>query len=482
MSGSQSRTPLVDAWERARARELRPMQIPGHKYRYRPDGQRLDGEGSIPGFALLAQLIGDDIALQGGMDDNALSGGFLPAAEQLWAAAVGATHARFLVGGSSQGNLGMVPAVVADGQRIAIDRSSHRSVLGGLVIAGAQPVWVQPTIHPEFGIPLGVDVSALSALDDLRGLLVTTPSYVGTLADTAALAHACHSRGFPLLVDQAWGAHLGFRPGAGAIGQGADASVTSVHKTLMGYSQTAVVTMHSDLIDLAALDRCLDLVATTSPSGTLLASIDATRAVLVEAGSTLWERVFSLADQMRAALRQEPGVVVLDEQELGQPCDPLKVTVWLPRTGAFGPAVAESLRAEGIGLEAADTDTLVLTISPADSADDVQAATSAVRAAIDANRATPRPPVPTEVWQVVPEVALTPRSAFMAPRRRLRLVDAVGEVSAEQFCPYPPGVPLLAPGERVTQEIVEAIASASRVGRVAYCSDPTTQTIEVVAS
>ena len=473
----EEQAPLLAAWQRARTRELRPMQIPGHKYRY------TRGEpGSAPGYAELAQLVGDDIALQGGIDDNALTGGFLPAAERLWASAVGATHARFLVGGSSQGNLGMVPAVAVDGQRIAIDRSSHRSVLGGLVISGAEPVWVQPIIHPEFGIPLGVAASGVSALRGVRGLLVTSPSYVGTLADTAALARASHDQGFVLLVDQAWGAHLGFLPSAGAIAQGADASVTSVHKTLLGYSQTAVVTLRSDLMDASALDRCLDLVGTTSPSGTLLASIDATRAVLVGAGSGLWERTFALADQMRAALRTEPGIVVLDERELGQPCDPLKVTLWLPRTGATGPAVAQRLREEGIGLEAADTDTLVLTISPADAAEHVQAATSAVRAAIDANRAEARRPVPTEVWQVIPEVVLSPRAAFMATRRRIPLVDAVGEVSAEQFCPYPPGVPLLAPGELVTEAIIEAIQSASTVGRVAYCSDPTTQSIEVVTS
>ncbi|MFM8352090.1 MAG: aminotransferase class I/II-fold pyridoxal phosphate-dependent enzyme [Actinomycetales bacterium] len=475
--------PLLAAWQRARARtgEFRPMQIPGHKYRYSRDEQT-----AAPGYALLTQIIGDDIALQGGVDDNALSGGFLPAAERCWASAVGATHARFLVGGSSQGNLGMVPAVAGDGQRIAIDRSSHRSVLGGLVIAGAEPVWIQPNIHPEFGIPMGVSVAAVAALSGVAGLLITTPSYVGTLADTAALAkashkEASHKQGFALLVDQAWGAHLGFLPGAGAIAQGADVSVTSVHKTLLGYSQTAVVTLRSDLLEASTLDRCLDLVGTTSPSGTLLASIDATRAVLQEEGPELWERVFALAEDMRAALRREAGIVVLDERELGQPFDPLKVTLWLPRTGATGPAVAARLREQGIGLEAADTDTLVLTISPADAPDHVRDATDAVRAAIDANRAAARSPVPTEVWQVVPEVVISPRAAFMAARRRMPLVDAVGEVSAEQFCPYPPGVPLLAPGERVTAEIIEAIRSASTVGRVAYCSDPTTQTIEVVS-
>ena len=451
------------------------MQIPGHKYRYSRDEHAV-----APGYALLAQLIGDDIALQGGVDDNALTGGFLPAAERCWASAVGATHARFLVGGSSQGNLGMVPAVAGEGQRIAIDRSSHRSVLGGLVIAGAEPVWVQPSIHPEFGIPMGVSVAAVAALPAVAGLLITTPSYVGTLADTAAVANASHDQGFALLVDQAWGAHLGFMAGAGAIAQGADASVTSVHKTLLGYSQTAVVTLRSDHLEVSTLDRCLDLVGTTSPSGTLLASIDATRAVLQEEGPELWERVFALADDMRSVLRREPGVVVLDERELGQPFDPLKVTLWLPRTGATGPAVAARLREQGIGLEAADTDTLVLTISPADTAEYVRDATDAVRAAIDANRAAARSPVPTEVWQVVPEVVVSPRVAFAAARRRMPLVDAVGEVSAEQFCPYPPGVPLLAPGERVTAQIIEAIRSASIVGRVAYCSDPTTQTIEVV--
>ncbi len=479
VDGDQPQAPLLAAWQRARIRaqqgELAPMQIPGHKYRY-----MRNASSAAPGYALLVDLVGDDIALQGGVDDNAMSGGYLPAAEQCWSAAVGADHARFLVGGSSQGNLGMVPAVASAGQRIAIDRSSHRSVLGGLVISGADPVWVQPRIHPEFGIPMGVPAAAVDELPEVAGLLVTTPSYVGTMSDVRALAKVSHGLGFALLVDQAWGAHLGFVPDAGAMAQGADVSVTSVHKTLLGYSQTAVVTLRSGLLSAPTLDRCLDLVGTTSPSGTLLASIDATRVALHQGGADLWERVFSLADDMRAVLRRESGVVVLDERELGQPFDPLKVTIWLPRTGATGPAVAAQLREHGIGVEAADTDTLVLTISPADTAGHVKTATDALRAAIDANRTAPRSPVPTQVWQVVPEVVLSPRTAFMAQRRRVRLVDAVGEISAEQFCPYPPGVPLLAPGERVTGAIIESIRSATTVGRVAYCSDPTTQTIEVV--
>jgi lysine decarboxylase len=472
--------PLVDAWLRARSRGLQPLQIPGHKYRYSPDAP-----GTAPGYAILAELVGADIALQGGLDDNAMSGGYLIAAERLWAQAVHATHARFLVGGSSQGNLGMVAAVASMGNAaevIAVDRSSHRSVLGGLIIGGAEPVWVQPKVHTEFGIPLGLDPADVADLPPVNALVVTSPAYVGTLSDLAGLAAACHARAFPLLADQAWGAHLGFLPGSGAIAQGADISVTSVHKALLGYSQTAVVTMCSDLVEPERLDRSLDLVATTSPSGTLLASIDATRAVLVAAGSSLWDHLFELAGGMRAQLRAQPGVVVLDDETLGQSCDPLKVTLWLPRTGATGTAVAARLRSAGIGVEAADTDTLVMTLSPADAAEQVAAATEAVRHAIDESRGPVRPPAPTDVWQVVPEVVISPRLAFAAPRRRIALAAAVGEISAEQFCPYPPGVPLLAPGERVTEQIVEAIGVATRIGRVAYCSDPTATTIEVVAN
>lgn len=456
------------------ASRRRPLQIPGHKNRYASDD-------AVLGDDLLRAIVRDDIPLQGGVDDNAFTHQYVEQAEELWSAAVGADHSRFLVGGSSQGNIAALSAVTHPERPVAVDRTSHRSTHAALVITGARPVWVYPELHGEFGLPIGLPAGRLAKVsEEVTALFVTSPSYVGTLCDVASLAAAAHARGMPLVVDQAWGAHLGFLPGIGAMHQGADLSVTSVHKALMGYSQTAVVTMRDGRVDSRHLGRCVDLLATTSPSGTLLASIDATRAVMERDGAAALERTVDLVRGMRHRLRRVPGVVVLDEDNVGSSIDPFKVTLWLPRTGVSGIDLNSRLWTLGHSPESADRDTLVLTITLLDEPAFIAEATEMLIGLIEEHRGEPRAGVSSAVWSVEPEVVVTPRAAFFAKRRRVDLLAAVGEVSAEQFSPYPPGVPLLAPGERVTPEAVEAIRQAGRVGRVAYSSDPTLATIEIV--
>jgi lysine decarboxylase len=450
--------------------------VPGHKNRFAV------GEGAL-GADLLSALVRDDIPLQGGVDDNAFSHRYLEQAERLWAGVVGADHSRFLVGGSSQGNIAALSTVAHPDRAVAVDRTSHRSTQAALVITGARPVWVYPIIHPEFHLPIGIARGSIDGVEaDVTAFFVTSPSYVGTISDVATLAGASHERGVPLVVDQAWGAHLDFLPGSGAIALGADISVTSIHKALMGYSQTAVISMRDGLVARSHVDRCVDLVSTTSPSGTLFASIDATRVVMERDGAAALERTITLVGLMRSRLATVPGLIVADEANMGCLVDPFKVTLILPGTGVTGFDLARELWDLGHGPESADRDTLVLSITLMDDAAFLDEAARLIAALVERLRSDPRPAVPTAVWRVEPEVVVTPREAFFAERRRLPLVDAVGEVSSEQFCPYPPGVPLLAPGERVTQATVEAIQAAGRVGRVAYSSDPTLETIEVIES
>lgn len=471
----QPNAPLVSAWQRARERRDRPLQIPGHKNRYGYSGAAL-------GSDLLAPLIRDDLPMQGGADDNAYSGKFLDQAEALWARSVGADHARFLVGGSSQGNISALTAVGGPGVPIAVDRTSHRSALAGLVISGSVPTWIYPEIHPVFGLPMAVPASVISRLaSTIESVFVTAPSYVGTIADVRALAEVCHAQGRVLVVDQAWGAHLGFMPGRGALELGADVVTTSVHKALMGYSQTAVVAVAGDRVSAARLDRAVDLVATTSPSGTLLASIDATREVMDTVGQQALEQAITLVTRLRGQLRRVPGLVVMDESEMTVGYDPLKVALWLPRTGTSGVRLAAELWERGHGVESADLDSIVMTMSILDEPDFFEEVGALLVDLIERHRGLARHAAPAAVWQVVPEVVMTPRDAFFAPSRRVPMAQARGEVSAEQFCPYPPGVPLVAPGERVTAEVVANIHQAGRSARIAYCGDPSLRTIEIVA-
>lgn len=466
--------PLLEAWYAARAKDSRSMQIPGHKMRYGRPGQ-------TPFAAdILAPLIRDDIPLQGGADDNVFSGRVLEKAEALWAKAIGADHARFLVGGSTQGNIAALTSVVAPDVTVCIDRTSHRSAHAGLVTSGALPRWILPTIHPDFGVPIGVDASTV----DMRGayaLFVTSPAYVGTMTRISALAELCHAQDSVLIVDQAWGAHLDFLPGRGAHAQGADVVTTSVHKALTGYSQTAVTSLKGPRVLPSTLTHGVDLTATTSPSATLLASIDATRIAMTRDAGTQLSLMQEAVHDARVALSSIRGLVVLDDSNLGCEVDPLKLTIFVPETGTTGARIAAELWDKGIGVEAADADTVIMTVTFADDPTFLPDLVRAIADVVDRQRSTPRVPAPAATWRVQPEVVMTPRDAYFAHRRRLPLKDAIGEVSTEQFCPYPPGVPLLAPGERITQEVVEAIEVAGRSTRMAYCSDPTAQSVEVVA-
>lgn len=469
-----SRTPLLDAWRKAMAARRRPMQVPGHKMRYTQGGQ---------GWA--ADLVGDvvsgDISLQGGVDDNAYSHRYLEQAEALWAQAVGAEHSRFLVGGSSQGNIAALGTVGDEGVPLAIDRTSHRSTQAGLVLIGARPVWIYPRLHPEFHVPIGMDAASLAAVTEpVNGFFVTSPSYIGTMSTLVGLAHAAHSRGEPLVIDQAWGAHLDFLAEGGAMRAGADISVTSVHKALLGYSQTAVISMRSELLPPSTLDRWVDLTSTTSPSGTLMATIDGTREAMERHGRERLALLMEAVEQARGRLARVSGLVVLDDRTAGCRVDPMKLTLVLPGTGVDGARLGEEMWRAGHGPESADPDTIVFTVSVADEPEWVVEFADLLAAAIETMRGEGRAVSPLAVWRVEPEVVLTPREAFLRERHRVPMEAAVGRVSAEQFCPYPPGVPLLAPGERVTRETVEAIHQASRFCRVAYCSDPTLQTILIV--
>ncbi len=450
------------------------MQVPGHKLRY------LDGSR---GWAheFIGDFVRDDIPLQGGVDDNAYSHGYLTSAESLWAAATGADHSRFLVGGSTQGNITALATVGDQDTPIAIDRTSHRSTQAGLVLIGAKPVWIYPRLHPEFNIPIGVAPEALDGLEEkVNGFFATSPSYVGTLSDIRALAKVAQSYHEPLIIDQAWGAHLDFLDGQGAIQQGADFAVTSVHKALIGYTQTAVISMRDGIIPRSTLDRWVDLTSTTSPSGTLMASIDGARAAMAADGARRLADLIDAVATARRRLARVPGLAVLSDDTAGCAVDPTKLTLILPGTGADGVQVGDALWQMGHGPESADHDTLILTLSVADEPEWIVEFADLLADVVGAHRDEPRQASPISIWQVEPQVVLTPREAFLRERRRVPMREAIGEVSAEQFCPYPPGVPLLAPGELVTQESLDAIRAASTTCRIAYCSDPTLETILIV--
>jgi len=484
--GYAADAPLLDAWLRFQADvdagDLAPFSIPGHKHRR----------------DLFGEVVRGDAPLFAGLDTMKQTRGLLAAAEARAAEAWGVDWCRLSVGGSTHANQAAVLALGRPGQPVVVSRTLHRSVLLGIVFAGLRPVWVRPEIDAATGLPGAVPVdavrTALAAHPDACGVLVGDPSYVGTMSDIAGLADAAHAAGVPLVVDAAWAAYFGFSSAvpAHALARGADALVTSAHKTLPAWSQGALLlartTRRGGLLDPDRLQRGFEASHTTSSAGAILASTDASRALLQRDGEELVGRLVSLVAEGRRRLAALDGVTVLDERPPADPdgalaVDPAKLVVLIAGTGAHGHAIEDDLAAQGITLEMADRDVLVPLVTVADDEESLVRLADALTVAIDRHRGIPRPLTPSAAWTAESRPALSPREAYFASHETVGADAAVGRVCAELIAPYPPGVPVLAPGEIVTGAALDALrATRADGGRIAYAADPTLATIQVVAA
>lgn len=472
--------PLLRAWLAARHRlgsgALLPFTIPGHKHDAR----------------LIGDVVTGDLPLYGGLAPVRDADALLRDAETRAGERYGADWCRYSVGGSTHCNQALTLAVGSPGDTVVVDRTSHRSVLLGLVLAGLRPVWVHPRVDPATGLPLGLEADtvreALTAHPEARAVLVTSPSYVGTCADVGAIAAVTRAVGVPLVVDAAWGAHLGSHPALPPhpFAAGADAVVTSAHKTLPALNQGAVVLARTraagGLLGAGRLDRAMEATATTSPSGAVLASVDAALALLHVNGTELTGALLERVRRARAVLRDVPGLVAPDATTLGSTAyDDAKLVVLTPATGADGLVVDRDLAADGFALEMADRDLLVPILTLADGGDAVAALADALAATVERHRGEPRPVAAHVAWTVAAEQVLDPRTAYFAERQPVPWREAAGRVCAEVVAPYPPGVPVLAPGERITPVALEALRRARAAGaRIAYAADPTLETVLAV--
>jgi lysine decarboxylase len=465
--GLRGDAPLLDAWLRFQGQQTTPFTIPGHKHRTH----------------LVGDVITGDVPLYAGLDTMKLSAGVLAEAEARAARLWGADLCRFSTGGATHANQAVALAVAGDGDEVVVSRTLHRSLLLGLVLVGLTPVWVRPQLDDATGLPLGVSPQnvqhALEQHPKAKAVFVGDPSYVGTVGDIAGLAEAAHAHDVPLVVDAAWAAHFGFHPDLPphALQLGADVVVTSAHKTLPAWSQAALVLARTERIDRARLDAGMEATATTSPAGAILASTDSARALLQRDGEVLLGATIEATRTARDRLRDIAGLVVLD----GPSVDPLKLTLLLYGTGADGNAVEQDLLAAGLPVESADRDVIVAIVTLANDARDLDSLVTAIQSSIARHRGEPRAIADASVYTVDPDVAMAPRQAFFADHEAVTTGQAIGRASAELVAPYPPGVPVLAPGETITTHTIAAIDHARATGvRIAYAADPTLATVRVV--
>jgi arginine decarboxylase len=400
----------------------------------------------------------------------------------LFAEATGAKETLFSTNGSSLSVHVAIMSVAGPGDTIVMARNGHKSSFAGLVLSGARPVYVDPWYDEELEVahvPLADDVArVLDAHPEARAGLIFTPSYYGTNADVRAIAEACHARDIPLVTDDAWGLDyaLGGHPelGASALSQGADLTIGSVHKTTTGLSQTSVLSVGSDRIDMERLQMCFELEETTSTSALLLSSIDGARAQFVREGTQLLDRAIRSAHMLREMLAARvPELRVVTVEELASrpgvtAVDPTHVLIETAPVGLTGFQADDWLRDEReIDVELLDHRRIMPLITFAHGEEDIERFVAALRDLVDEEgnpgADTDIAPLPSRA-DLRTEQAMLPRDAFFADTEQVKYSDAAGRISAELVTPYPPGIPAIAPGEIYTEPIVEYLEEVAAAG------------------
>jgi len=482
----QPSAPYLDALVAHAFRGSGRFHVPGHK----------GGPGADPAlrFALGDRALAIDIP----QDIEGIDLGPSPTpyerAEALAAEAYGAQRTWFLSNGATQGNHALCLALAALGRRVVAQRNSHASLVDGLVLSGGMPVFVAPEYDEELGMAHGVTPDSLRAAfagaGDAGVAFVVSPTYYGMVADVAGLAEVAHDSGAALVVDQAWGPHFGFHPDLppSALALGADAVLTSTHKMVGSLTQSAMLHVApTGRIDPAAVGRAVRLVRSTSQSSLLLGSLDAARRQLAVHGEALLHDTLAAIARVRGKLAAVPGLALIGPELVGRPgvadWDPLRIVLDVRATGRSGYAVAEALRHRyDVQAELATHATVVLLAGIAEDpavlermAGDVDETVKAITVA-GSSEALVRAPGALEN-----EMVVAPREAFLGDAEIVGVDDAVGRVSCESIAGYPPGIPALLPGERITAETVSYLRELVSSGaRLHGASDPTFATIHVL--
>jgi lysine decarboxylase len=461
------------------------FHVPGHK----------GGPGADPA---LQRALGDALQLDLCQDLEGIDMGPEPTpyheAEELAAAAYGAQRTWFLTNGATQGNHALCLALAPLGAPVVAQRSSHASVIDGLVLSGGIPTWVAPEYDEELGMAHGITPAALAAALErtpgARAAFVVSPTYYGVAADVAGLVEVAHAAGVPLLVDQAWGSHFGFHPAVppSAVHLGADAVLTSTHKIVGSLTQSAMLHIGPDArMDVEAIARAVRLVRSTSQSTLLLGSLDAARRQLAVHGQSLLERTLRAAEPVRAAVERAPGCALIGEELIGRPgvhaYDPMRIVIDVRGTGRTGYELAANLRSTSdLHVELAMQATLVLVLGLGQPQGDLDRFAHDLVATIeDLGGVGETPAITRSGAALVNDVVLAPREAFLGPADVVAVEQAVGRVSAESIAGYPPGIPALLPGERITGELVGYLREIRAAGaRLHGASDPEFRTVCVV--
>lgn len=460
--------PLLDSYLSYLDDGNQPFTTPGHKQRTK----LLDAD--------LGRVVDLDVPLYGGLDEIKLSRGLLEQAEFLAAQCWGADWLRFSTGGSTHANQAIIFSLGQPGDKVAVTRTTHRSILTALVLAGLEPLWLFPEIDLATGVPVGIALSEVERvlLEDPIALILTEPGYLGTLSDLPPLIEAAHKKGIPVIVDAAWGGHFGFHPSLPPhpMQLNADAFVTSIHKALPGYSASAIAVARTTLLDHGRLEQGFESTHTTSPAGAPLASIDGVRALMELRGLELMGDLLSNVKTFRKRLTSEFGSEILLKTEdfTEGRFDPVKLVLRANILGADGIDIEKDLISSNIRVEMADRDTLIFQVTIADDSETLTRLADTLIPILHKHLGRSRNSATALSWTITPQKGVSLREAYFGKSELVEAAKAIGRVSVDLVAPYPPGVAVLAPGEIITQEILDGLLEAKAEGtRIAYATDHT---------
>lgn len=459
----QSKAPIYEALEVFRGERIVPFDVPGHKR----------GQGNPELTKLLGkQCVGIDVNSMKALDNLCHPVSVIKEAEELAADAFGAAHAFLMVGGTTSSVQSMVLSVCKKGDKIILPRNVHRSVINALVLCGATPIYVNPDMDRRLGIALGMRLSqverTVSEHPDAVAVLVNNPTYYGICSDLKRIVELAHGHGMRVLADEAHGTHFYFGENMplSAMAAGADMASVSMHKSGGSLTQSSFLLTGPD-VSPGYVRQIINLTQTTSASYLLLASLDISRRNLALRGRQEFAKVTALAEYARKEINQIGGYYAYTAELINGDSifdfDRTKLTVNTLGIGLAGIEVYDLLRDEyDIQMELGDIANVLAYISIGDRERDTERLIGALEeirrkyGRDDANLYTQE--------YIEPKVAVSPQSAFYAEKESLPLRETKGRICSEFVMCYPPGIPILAPGEEITEEILEYIIYAKEKG------------------
>ena len=481
---NQNETPLFDALKEYVDRDTLPFHVPGHKKGVGIDKEFKNFIGENP-FKI-------DVTVFKLVDSLHHPTGPIKKAQELVADAYESHASFFSIHGTSGAIQAMILAVVNDGDKIIVPRNVHKSVTSGIILSGAVPVFMEPEIDKKLGIAHGVTPETvektLKENPDAKAVLIINPTYYGVATDIKKIADIVHSYDIPLIVDEAHGPHLAFseKLPMSALKAGADICAQSTHKIIGSLTQGSLLHVKSKYVDPKRVQQILNLMQTTSPSYIIMASLDCARRQIALEGKDLLQKTIELCKYTRDEINKIPGFYCFGEEVLGKPgsysFDPTKLTISSRELGITGFELDMILADKyHIQMELSDFYNVLAVGSFGDTKEGMDRLLSALKE-ISTDYYGKKEPVQDFLdIPAIPTKILNPREAFYSDKISIPLNESIGKISGEFLLAYPPGIPVLCPGEEITQEVVDYVHDLKRANLyVQGTEDLTVENIKIV--